>query len=290
MKNEPNSARVPAIPDGFPTAERIDALRRFAILALLGLAIGGGIGWTLASVFGTVWWRANALVQVGQVGIYPSPTLVVQSIEPVARALERTKSPAFLEGLLKRLGLPTDQHASDPEAKLLRRAIRVSNPRNSDLLEIDVARGDADDARKTLHEAVRMLAEMHAKLADPMVATLKTQLAQVESALASVTTERDRIISTIDSQSGVRSADRFSESALLSRTLADRDAEVRSLSEQRGQLNGLLDPSRTYPTSLLGTDAVTVRRFGPDRVFGTIAGAFVGLALALFAMRFRRAA
>jgi hypothetical protein len=281
-----SSGEVSAAPSESSTAVRIEALRRFAIAVLIAGALGGVIGWALSSTFGSVRWRAITLVQVGQVGVYPA--LIAQPIEPVTRALERMRSPAFLHGLLARVELPVDELSSDPDAIMLRRSLRVSSPRNSDLLEIVVENRSAADARKIITQAVDMLAAAHAALADPLVGTLKTLLAQADTSLAAAMAERDRILPLLDTQRDVRASDRFSESVLLASALKDRDAEIRLLQEQRVQLHGLLSPSRTFTTSMLGADAVTVRRYGPDRGLGTMGGASIGIALALLSMRLRR--
>ncbi len=138
-------------------ALRIDALRRSAIVALAAVVVGAAVGWLIVHSVGTVRWQAIALVQVGQVGVW-SGVPGVMPVEPVARALERARSPSFVQSLIARLGLPTDEQTLDPGAQAVRRTLRVANPRNSDLLEFQVVRGDADAAAKTLSEAVAQLA------------------------------------------------------------------------------------------------------------------------------------
>jgi len=83
-------------------------------------------------------------------------------------------------------------------------------------------------------------------------------------------------------------ANRFSESVALASALKDRDHEIRALQELKVQLRGLLAPSRTYPTALLGGQEIVMRRVLPDRGLGAVAGAVLGLAIGLVALRLWR--
>ena len=266
--------------DGSLTLARFYALRRALLVALLMSVLAGAIGWYFALKQSEDHWLATALVKIGQVGVYPE--LVVVPVETSTRALERARSPAFTASLLNKLGLPTEDPTDNADALMLRRSLRLSNPRNSDLLEFRVEGKSPEEARQRINVAVGLLASAHDSISESLIKNLKDLLAQTELKLADGIAERDRLAKLIASQQGATSGRGFSESVLLSNLLSNRDEQVSDLTRQRMKILSLLGKSRTFPTDLLSADAVTLRKVKSDKIFKiALTAASIGLLLGL---------
>jgi hypothetical protein len=266
--------------DGSLTLARFYALRRALLVALLMSVFSGALAWYFSLKNFEDHWLATALVKIGQVGVYPE--LVVVPVETSARALERARSPAFTAALLKKLGLPTEDPTASADAMMLRRSLRLSNPRNSELLEFQVEGKSPEEARQRISAAVGLLTSAHDGISESLIKNLKDLLAQTESKLADDVNERDRLAKLIGSQQGSVSGRGFSESVVLSNLLSNRDQQIHDLTKQRMQILSLLGESRTFPTGLLSEDAVTFRKVKSEKIFKlALAAASIGFLLGL---------
>jgi len=266
--------------DGSLTPTRFFALRRALLVAVLMSVLAGTLGWYLSLKYFEDRWVATALVKIGQVGIYPE--LVVMPVETSTRALERVRSPAFTAALLKKLELPTEDPTASADAMMLRRSLRLSNPRNSELLEFQVEGKSPEEARQRINAAVGLLASAHNGISESLIKNLNDLLVQTESKLAGNNLERDRLAKLIASPQSSASGKGFSESVVLSNLLSNRDEQVRELTKQRMQILSLLGQSRTFPTGLLSEDAITLRKVKSDKIFKlALAAASIGLLLGL---------
>jgi hypothetical protein len=265
---------------GSLTSARFSALRRAMLAALLMSVFAGALSWYFAAKYVSSYWLATALVKIGQVGVFPE--MIVVPIEPAARALERARSPAFTATLLNQLGLPTEDPTENADAMMVRRSLRLSSPRNSELLEFQVEGSSPEEARKRLVLAVDILSTAHSGISAPLIKSLRASLAQTESKLAEVVNERDRLSRLVGPQQGPAGARGFSESVLLSNLLSKRDEQILDLTKQQLQIVSLLGSSRTFPTGILSEDAVSLRMVKPDKIIKvTLAAALIGLAIGL---------
>lgn len=280
----------------FSLAEAVLALRRrvslIGALALLGGLAGLGLAWFTPST-----WTATGLVQIGQVGLAAplvgNPEAFGVAVEPVGRAAERMRHPAFARRLLRALDLPDGEDTKDREAVLIRRSLEVKIPRNVDLLEVKVSGSSPDSARKAATTVVSLLSGDHAHLAEPTLAKLRSQLAYAEAGLQRALDQQKRLEEAlVPAGREVRPSDRFAESVLLSQLLGNLDTEIRSLRQTRLSLEEQLSPRRTFQTALLGEVDVPERRSSPKRALyllvGAALGLLVGIAWALAASSARR--
>jgi len=262
------------------TLTRFAVLRRTLLVALLTSVFVGALGWYFSLKYFESHWLATALVKIGQVGVFPE--MIVVPNETLARALERVRSPAFTESLLKKLGLSTEDPTESADARRLRRSLRFSSPRNSELLEIQVEGNSAAEARQRIILAVGLLSAAHESISESLIKNLGDSLSQTESNLTAITIERDRLSKLIGPQQGSVSGRGFSESVLLSNLLSQRDEQILDLTKQRLKILSLLGPSRTFPTGVLSDDAVTLRKIQSEQVIKlTFAGALIGFLLGL---------
>jgi hypothetical protein len=274
--------------DSSSTLARFYALRRALLVALLMCVLAGAFGWYFSLKYFEDYFLATALVKIGQVGVYPE--LAVVPVETLARALERARSPAFTVSLLDKLGLPTEDPTVNADAMMLRRSLRLSNPRNSELIEFQVEGKSPEEARQRINAAVDLLASAHNSISESLIKNLRDLLVLTESKLADGIGERDRLAKLIASQQGPVGGRGFSESVLLSNLLSNRDEQVSELTKQRMQILSLLGKSRTFPTGLLSENAVTLRKVKSEKIFKfALAAASIGFLLGLIPVfRLRR--
>lgn len=268
--------------------QRFDALRRLLVAVLAAALVGGAIGWIVSGFVGRAAVQAVALLQVGQVGVDSQNVPASVPVEPIPRALERLRSRAFFNGLLQAMGLPTDEKSRDAAAVLLRSSYRVSIPRGSDVIEVQLSQFDEALARTGVQRVVELLANAHARLADPMVASLRARRELVEREIGVAVAERDALQQPVGLRREAGVGNRFAESVLLGNLLKDRDAEIRELRTRRVLLDELLTPARTFPTALLAEGGVALREVAPDRGRGTLGGAVLGGVLGALLVRLSR--
>lgn len=266
--------------EGSLTLTRFSVLRRALLVALLMSVSVGALGWHFSLKYFDSHWLATALVKIGQVGVFPE--MIVVPNETSARALERVRSPAFTASLLNKLSLPTEDPTESADARTLRRSLRFSSPRNSELLEVQVEGNSPDEARQRIILAVGLLSAAHERISESLIKNLRDSLFQTDSKLAEIINERDRLSKFIGPQQGSVGGRGFSESVLLSNLLSKRDEQILDLTKQRLQILSLLGPSRTFPTGVLSDDAVTLRKIQSEQVIKmTFAGALLGFLLGL---------
>jgi uncharacterized protein involved in exopolysaccharide biosynthesis len=194
-------------------------------------------------------WEAAAILQVGripqiqQANLDPNGAL----IEPVAKAIERLKLPAFRDGTLVALGVGTQ----DPKAGLYRNSLRLRQLPNTDLIELRIRGFSREDAREFARLTVERLAAIHGQVAQPTLLHLRSLLEEVERELDQATVARDKLSLTATRKDRPSPGERFSENVLLASILEARDDQIRQLKERRLLLIEMQAPQRTFPTSLI---------------------------------------
>lgn len=220
-------------------------------------------------------WEAVSVIQIGQVWQVAMP------LESPSRTVERMKLQPFKAAVLTGLGIPaTDDH---PLSALYTNSLRVKVLPNTDLVELRLRARSREDAARWADATVKHLQAVHEKLADPSLARLKQQQAQMKRQMQLITEEKDRLLKNAEIRSEIGPGNRFAENMLLSNFLLQKDAELRAFELQNLMLEEQLDPAKTYPTSLLDKVYVPEKRAYPKRALTVVLAAIVGLFLAIFA-------
>lgn len=233
-------------------------------------------------------WEAIAIVQLGQVWQVAAP------IEAPNRAVERMKFRPFQEGVLKSIGISAAE-ASDFSV-VFTSSMKIRVLPNTDLLELKVRAYSRDEAKRWAEASVKHLQLVHQKLAEPSIARLQSQFAELKRQVKEIRDERDRFLKNAELKSEIGPGNRFAENLILSNYLVQKDAELRALESQRLALQEQLDPAKTYPTSLIESVYVPEKRAYPKRTLVVLLAGFVGLiigvigAFILNAIRANRAA
>lgn len=259
------------------------ARRKWSIvaLALAGLLLGIAFAWAQPRH-----WTASAVIQLGQIGLSShipgNPEAFAVTIEPVTRTAERIRSRAFVRELLLRLDLPSADSTDHPEARLIRNSLDAAIPRNTNLLDISIAGSSPDLAVKAARMVLEMLASEHAKLAEPTLARMRSDLRDSKAQLEEALLQRAKLaVMMADDARTLPASERFAESVLLSQLIASTDIEVRELRQQVLSLEEQLSPKRTFGTAFLTDVDVPDRPSYPRRSLFALAGAGLGLLAAI---------
>lgn len=273
---------------GISVSDFIDEIlaKRWLVLSLvaLGLALGVASAWLLPKR-----WDAVVLVQIGQVGrLTPisnepnnsnQPRYLTFPIEPSASAAERIRDRAFLKEVLEFQKLPTgDGLDSTAESRVIRDSLRVSVPRGTDLLEIQVSGYSPEVARSNAAAVLAVLGRAHLRLIEPSMVTLKSQLQHVQSELAASIKERARLEELFSALNVAgKKNDRVSESVLTGFLISLKQREIQALSDRKLQIEEQLSPGRTFQTAGMSDIYVPARPSFPSRLIFGLAGGGIAL-------------
>lgn len=219
-------------------------------------------------------WESSAVVQIGQVG-QAEIGKVTALVEVPARAIERTKLPAFQDNVLTSIGIDTAE--DDPKARLYRGSLQLRQPPGTDLIELKLRAYSRDEARRLAEATVEQLRKSHDKLALPSIDFLRQQFDDVTHQLERAQKEHEFLASQIASGKDIDARNRFAESALLGQMITKRDEVVRQLRERRLMLEERLGPVRTYPTSLIEDVHVGTQPVFPRPALAALLAATGGL-------------
>ena len=235
---------------------------------LIGVAIGGGGGLVAAALFPDEW-EVRAMIQVGQIWL-PEMQSTPALIEPLSRALERTKLKSFEDEVLRRAGASTS--VSDPAAKLFRDSIRTRSV-GADLINVQLRGRTPEEARRFATAMVAVLRDFHERLAEPSIERMRQHLRYISIDLERSIKEQEKLQAQFMYASRRISIENALPLMLINSNLTVKDVELRKLQARKVLLEESLSPQRTFPTGLLGDAYVPDKRAFPHT------GAFVGLGM-----------
>jgi hypothetical protein len=204
-------------------------------------------------------------------------------IEPPGASAQRLRSRSFQDRVAEKLGL-------DPAAsRLFRDGMFVQQVRGSEaLLEVRLRGTEPERSRSLFMESVAGLAAATEEIATGEITRRQKMLIEARAELrANLESRAELDRARSDSASG-RSADRFAESVVIARTLADRDQQREVLLQRIARLEESLAPTRTYPTSAVEVPPIPDRQAFPRLSAMLAAGLTVGALLGAFWATLRR--
>jgi hypothetical protein len=218
-------------------------------------------------------WEATAWVQVGEFG--PTPVGRDPKLEPFQRAIERMKTRAFQDGVLRDLGLPLKGR----DAGLYRDSLKLAPDPYANLIRLSVRAGSAERARELASATGARLQAIHAELGAEPMAFAQARLQTAREELRAARAERDRWLRRTGD--GAHSS---SEGQLLAgMMLTEKEGVIRGLKAEIDDLLVRLTPRHTYETSLPWPVYVPERPVSPNRVLAWGVGLLLGAALGLAA-------
>lgn len=225
-------------------------------------------------------WEAAATIlpayawQPGQ----PTP----QPLESVARAAERLRTRSFGDAVLRKSGLRTAE--LDPEARLFRDSLKVTQPLNTDMIHIVIRAHSVRLAARLLEAMIEDLRSFEDELLKPTLTRFRAEIANTREDLARARSEEVRLQSLRDAEKGLAPADRFSQSVQLGFLIASKNAEIENLKQRQLLLEEALNPAKSHGVLVIDTVRVGERPVSPKPVRNTVLGGLFGLLLGIFGL------
>lgn len=256
----------------------VSGWRVVLVAVLLGAAAGAGFFYATP-----LQWEASATLRIGQVAGKP--------IEPAVVAAERGRRDVFVARLREVLGWQADGVAHR-QGTLLRDSMRISLVGGADMVRAAFRVHDVSDARRVAAALADEFRRPHDALAEPQVARLKAELADLEMQLSALESDRGRIVASITKRAEQAPGGQFPEQVLASNLLVESNRELGKQRQRRLLLQEELSAAMTFPTELFGgldlSEKPVFPRRGASVAAGSLFGFLLGAALVLLAHSRRR--
>ncbi len=235
---------------------------------LLGAAVGVGASFTFTPEY-----DVQASVRISQIGGR-------EPVERPSRVLERVRSGQFKDSVAEAAGLSPGE--SSGWGLVFVDSLRTRAVEQADVIAFQFRASGPEVGSRLSTAIVERLQSVHAPIAKPSIERLNSRLTDVVTQLARADEERKRIEERILRDAGrTETSGNFSEKVLLADIMLKRESEIRTLREQRFELEEQLSPERTYPTSMLEPPSVSKRPVFPKRSMFAVDGALIGFLLAM---------
>jgi len=226
-------------------------------------------------------WEGTAIIRIGQVGrVAPDHP---QSIEPIDLAIDRMKlTSVFQNQVLNGLNIPVDSS----EAIFIRKHITFE-ARQSGVIEMKVTAHTPNDARVISEAMVKHLVDIHSKLAELQVASLKIQSNNIANQLQDALSEREKSIQGVVDMGRTGIGKTAGEVALLGSVAgSSQNYVIRDLQRSEFEIDDQLGSAITYPTQLLESVAISDEPVFPSKslvwALALILGLVIGSLIACF--------
>jgi len=219
-------------------------------------------------------WEATAWIQIAQVGQVPSGQ--DPKVEPLQRVTERLQLVPFQNEVLQSAGYAKTSSV----AQLYRKSLKLEPMLYAgSLVKLTVRAYSRQQASELAAATVARLRAIHQGLEEAPLKSARARLAQIESDLQTAEADRARYqqAAALESRGGAGGKD-MANPMLASLLLANKNEEIRSLQQARGDLAERLGPAYTYETSLMWPVYVPDKQAfpNPELTYG------IGLLLAIF--------
>jgi LPS O-antigen subunit length determinant protein (WzzB/FepE family) len=235
-------------------------------------------------------WEATAWIQIAQVGQVPSGQ--DPKVEPLQRVTERLQLVPFQNEVLQSAGYAKTSSV----AQLYRKSLKLEPMLYAgSLVKLTVRAYSRQQASELAAATVARLRAIHQGLEEAPLKSARARLAQIESDLQTAEADRARYqqAAALESRDGAGGKD-MANPMLASLLLANKNEEIRSLQQARGDLAERLGPAYTYETSLMWPVYVPDRQAFPNPELtygiGLLLGIFLGSSAALARNVARRSA
>lgn len=264
--NEPTLPVPPAVPDVTVLDIFVSAWK--ALLLAVGLGAGAGAGYFYMT---PPQWEADVTLRVGRIAGAP--------IEPAAVVAERVSRDSFLEALKRALGGKAEADSA-ARVRLLRDSMRSVRIDGVDMVRVVFRVLDREDALRVAAALVAELRRSHDELSDPLAARLNAALADLETQIGGLESERGSLVASMTRGGGRADRLSFQEQVLAANVVVESTRELGKLRERRIKLETELSEAMTFPTHQLGGADISNRPVRPRRGASVAVGALIGLLLA----------
>ena len=226
-------------------------------------------------------WEAAAWIQIAQIGQVPAGQ--DPKVEPLQRVTERLQLVPFKNEVLASAGYAK----TSAVAQLYRKSLKLEPMLYAgSLVKLTVRAYSRQQASELAAATVARLRMVHQGLEEAPLKAARARLAQIEADLQ--TAEADRVRYQQAAESGNKGGAGGRDVAnpmLASLLLVNKNEEIRSLRQARGDLVERLGPTYTYGTSLMWPVYVPDKQAFPNPELtygiGLLLGLFLGSSAAL---------
>lgn len=219
-------------------------------------------------------WQATAWIQIAQVGSVPAGQ--DPKVEPLQRVTERLQLVPFQNQVLASAGYAK----TSPEARLYRNSLKLEPMLYAgSVVKLTVRAYSRQQAEALAAATVARLSAVHRELEAPPLQSARARLARIDADLRAAEADRARYRQAAEPGSPRAAGGKdLANPVLASLLLANKNEEVRGLSQQRNDLAERLGPAYTYDTSMVWPAYVPEKQAfpNPELTWG------LGLLLALF--------
>ncbi len=226
-------------------------------------------------------WAAKMTVQVGQLATATQAGITLRLVENQLTAADRYNLPTSKLEVIRAMGLPDPD--SDRDSKLVFDTLRASTGKSPDVISLQVSGYTREAAIAAMSASFKVLAATHSQLFDPTYTRMKAELDDLHAQLNNAENEYDKSVQSL--KSNVSKGNQNAAQDMLVTNLANViNSRILNLKQQSNQLQEALEPSRTYPTRVLGEPYVPEEPSTPGTALLVASGLALGLGLgALFA-------
>ncbi|WP_161563957.1 hypothetical protein [Cupriavidus lacunae] len=218
-------------------------------------------------------------VQVGQISNPDGNSVSSRLIENQLTAADRYNLPSSRLKVLNEMGLPPAD-TDDKASRLIFNSLLGTPAKSPNLLTLQVTAYSRQQAMTALETSFKLLATEHRKLFDPAIGRMNGDLSAISDKLKSA--ERDYTNSFAWLESNAKQSNdangRTRELQLTNMTML-ADKQVIELRQRSSQLQDALDPTRSFPTRILGDIFAPMRPSTPGWLTYFAGGIVFGIAL-----------
>jgi len=263
----------------------LNVFMRHLNIILITPVLFGVLVFIHSTYFASKEWEANAIIQVGKVGITEDKNgkagLGAGSAEPVSVVVARMEHPSFVQSVVARPAFPRSKFLSEDE--LFTKSFKVTELADSRLIGIKLKSHSPEAAAILAQETVNALREIHEKLLAASTEFTKQKINAASENIRALKAE----ITTLNKQ--LKGHEWSSYDATLAATiLNDKNTQlVNQLQTKQSLENALFNPAVTYPTQLIGGISISDGPVYPKTmqlvVLAILVGLLVGIIM-VFAM------
>lgn len=241
-------------------------------LIILGLCVLGGLCGAIIAVISPQYWKATALIEIGEVANEP--------LESTSYTIDQMRDPAFRDILLEQLK-QTETEEVTRYAKRSIAGLQVRELRNANLIEVTIDGPSKEAAMKMATTIFNYLRSFHFKKYDILTNSLRSRYEEIESNISKIKAEQVNLHQL--NKTVIVSAEEVgvTEKLLLMMLATENDTQLRELNKELFVLQQNLLPVSTFNTNLVTTIHVTETPTFPSIPIFVAGGALVTLFLGL---------
>ena len=214
----------------------------------------------IASVFGVILvffvitpkWQASVILQAGQVAGKP--------VEPVGQVIARIKHPSFQSAIFKQINL-SDQSQKKQIKKLFESSLKVTKPKEAELVEVKVNGYSPILAGAVLKKTFSYLQKTHTDMMNPEILRIRGELTNTIKNLVELKSETNSLRRQLESKH-----EWSTNNAILgSLVLQNKSDQLRILEQKKLEQEEPLNSSVTFTTKMVGDIDVSEEPIFPHK-------------------------